>query len=98
MKSLTPTELRVLRNEIPIDRVIARLAIPAKPDLDGYLRFRCPLCAEFHTATHPRTNLARCFRCQVNFNTIDLVIAERNVSFLQATRFLLAIREGPQIT
>ena len=50
----------------------------------GYLRFLCPLCDDFHTATNPRTNLARCFRCQRNFNPIDLIMIVDRTSFLEA--------------
>jgi hypothetical protein len=40
----------------------------------GCFRFLCPLCNGFDTAVNPKTNLARCFRCEKNFNTIDLVM------------------------
>lgn len=75
--------LRELRNRIPIDGVIAALEIPAKRR-EGYLRFLCPLCEEFNTATNPRTNLARCFRCERNFNPIDLVMVAERCPFLEA--------------
>ena len=75
--------LRVLRNQVPIDDVVAALGIPAKRR-EGYLRFLCPLCEEFNTATNPRTNLARCFRCKRNFNPIDLVTAAEGRPFLEA--------------
>ena len=65
--------LRALRNDIPIDGLIRRRSDLPSKESEGFLRFLCPLCREFHTATDPRTNLARCFRCQKNFNTIDLV-------------------------
>ncbi len=80
-------ELRRLRNDVDIASLIGRLAIPSKVR-DGYLRFLCPLCSDFHTATNPRTNLARCFRCQRNFNPIDLTIVERGWRFLDAVRYL----------
>ncbi|MBN2490819.1 MAG: hypothetical protein JXQ29_08225 [Planctomycetes bacterium] len=54
----------------------------------GYLRFRCGQCHAFDTATHPQTNLARCFRCGQNFNSIDLVMAIRRVPFLDAAPYL----------
>ncbi len=54
----------------------------------GWLRFLCPCCGEFDTATNPWTNLARCFRCERNFNPIDLVMLERRASFLEAIRYL----------
>ena len=60
-------KLRRLRNQVSIDRVIEKLDLPSKLS-EGYLRFLCPLCREFNTATNPDTNLARCFRCKRNFN------------------------------
>jgi len=71
MKRFTQNELFELRNHIPISALIAdRLNIPSKIR-EGQFRFLCPLCGEFQTATNPTTNLARCFRCEKNFNTID---------------------------
>lgn len=81
--TIAAKRLRELRNQVPIDRVIDALAIPAKRR-EGYLRFLCPLCGEFNTATNPRTNLARCFRCERNFNPIDLVMVSERSTFLQA--------------
>ena len=88
--------LRALRNDIPIDDLIRRhLDLPWK-EREGYLRFLCPLCREFHTATNPKTNLARCFRCRVNFNPIELVMAVEHSSFVDAVRILLPLLEGRQ--
>ena len=87
MTRLSDQHLWSLRNEVPIDDVIRKLDLPAK-EVEGYFRFLCPSCSEFHTATHPRTNLARCFRCQQNYNPIDLVMIVRKASFLQAVRYL----------
>lgn len=86
--SLIPAErLRALRNDVPVLAVISQLAI-AKKMRGRRLAFRCPACGRFHTATQPRTNLARCFACERNFNPIDLVMAERGWSFLQAVTYL----------
>ena len=84
---ITDTELRRLRNEVDIARLIRHLGIPSKWR-EGYFRFLCPICNEFNTATNPRTNLARCFRCRENFNPIDLVMRVERLSFLQAVDFL----------
>jgi DNA primase (bacterial type) len=74
MKRFTQNELFELRNHIPINTLIEnRLKMPAKIS-EGHFRFLCPLCGEFQTATNPKTNLARCFRCEKNFNTIDMVM------------------------
>lgn len=87
--SLIPADrLRALRNDVPVHAVITDLQIPTKRR--GTRRtFRCPECRGFHTATHPRTNLARCFSCQRNFNPIEIVMAERGTSFLEAVDYLL---------
>ena len=83
--------LKELRNRIPINLLItSKLNIPAK-QVEGYLRFLCPLCHEFNTATNPKTNLSRCFSCRKNFNPIDIVIAYRKCSFIEAVRFLKSI-------
>ena len=84
----SPVLLRLLRNRIPINTLItSTLNMPFKRS-ENYLRFLCPLCGDFHTATNPSTNLARCFRCQKNFNPIDMVMILNGCSFLEAVRFL----------
>lgn len=80
--------LRSLRNRIPIDAVIVDvLRMDIRQD-KTLLRFRCPLCDRFHTATNPKTNLARCFDCEKNFNPIDLVIVVTQCSFVDAVERL----------
>ncbi len=80
--------LRMLRNQVPIDMVIIDLLnLEVQNDLK-ILRFRCPLCDGFHTATNHITNLARCFDCQENFNPIDLLIVVEKCSFLDAVEIL----------
>jgi hypothetical protein len=84
----TSHELHILRNDIAIDALIEKaLCIPSRI-ADGYFRFLCPLCKESNTAVNPETNLARCFRCKENFNTIDLVMTIRKLDFVQSVRFL----------
>jgi hypothetical protein len=79
--------LRMLRNKVKIDRVIDLLMLDTRQGKD-LLRFRCPLCHGFHTATNPQTNLARCFDCSRNFNPIDLVMAVTACSFVETVEFL----------
>ena len=87
-RCLSKPYLRRLRNDISIRELIADiLQIPWKIS-EGRFRFLCPLCREFHTATNPETNLARCFRCGQNFNPIDLTMIHRRCDFLQAIAFL----------
>lgn len=84
-------ELFELRNHIPIDTLIQKhLRLPSK-SRDGYFRFLCPLCNEFQTATNPKTNLARCFRCERNFNPIDMVIICKGVRFVEGVKYLKTI-------
>lgn len=78
-----------IRNEIPIDDLITRhLGITHKHS-DGVFRFLCPHCGDFHTATNPRTNLGRCFRCKQNFNAIDITMIAEDCDFLEAVNILL---------
>lgn len=92
-KRFSPQELYDLRNCIPVDALIAnQLNIPARVS-DGCFRFLCPLCNEFVTATNPQTNLARCFRCEKNFNTIDLVMICRQTGFVESVKYLKACLE-----
>jgi len=81
--------LRKLRNDIPIDRLIADILKQPNKISEGYFRFLCPVCSEFATAINPKTNLARCFSCQKNFNPIDMVIAVKTYSFVQAVDYLM---------
>ena len=81
-------ELRAIRNLIPVTKVIQEvLAIPNK-EQEGFLRFLCPCCNEFRTSVHPTENLGRCFLCARNFNTIELVMAERKMRFVDSVKFL----------
>ncbi len=88
MPRLSSQALYALRNHINIDRLITQVLQMPIQQRDGRVRFQCPLCARFHTATHPNTNLARCFECEKNFNTIELVMAVRNIPFLEAVALL----------
>jgi len=92
-KRYTKQTLRKLRNDIPIAILIASiLEIPHKT-AEGYFRFLCPLCGGFDTATNPKTNLARCFTCNRNFNTIDLTMIDKHQNFREAVEFLQGIRK-----
>jgi hypothetical protein len=81
-------QLFYIRNHIPIDRLMQKtLHIPCKTS-EGVFRFLCPLCNEFNTSIKPQTNLARCFRCEKNFNTIDMVMTVNNSTFVEAVDYL----------
>ena len=87
MGSYTDGFLRRLRNEVDIDLVINRLRLETRPS-KKIVRFRCQVCHGFHTATNPKTYLARCFDCRLNFNPIDLVMAVSACSFVETVEFL----------
>lgn len=87
-RALSQSYLRQLRNAIPIRDVIADVLDMAWKICEGRFRFLCPLCGEFHTATNPHTNLGRCFRCERNFNPIDMTMIHKRYDFLQAVAFL----------
>ena len=80
--------LRHLRNDISIDEVIVDLLNLEVRTHGEMLRFRCPICLNFHTATNHKTNLARCFDCKKNFNPIDMVITVGNCGFVEAVKIL----------
>ena len=87
-------ELYSLRNKIPVSILIEKvLGIPSRTT-EGVFRFLCPLCNEFNTAVNSRTNLARCFRCEKNFNTIDLVMLIKKTDFVNTIRFLKDYRKN----
>jgi DNA primase len=77
-----------LRNEIPLQQVIANhLNWPCK-HREGRFCFVCPRCGDSQTAVNPRTNLGRCFCCEENFNAIDFVMLATERDFVAAVEFL----------
>lgn len=80
--------LRMLRNGIPIAILISDLLELPNKVSEGYFRFLCPICSEFNTATNQKTNLARCFRCEKNFNPIDMVMEVKRIGFVDAVEYL----------
>lgn len=87
-KRYSKEKLHALRNNIPIAQLISDfLRLPCKVS-EGYFRFLCPQCSEFNTATNPKTNLARCFRCQKNFNPIDMVMIVKCCNFREAVELI----------
>ena len=82
-------QLSVLRNEIPIERVIVDfLSLQCRHD-GGKLRFACPQCQCLDTSILTPSNLARCFSCQRNFNTIEIVMAHLKISFVDSVKWLM---------
>ena len=87
-------QLYTLRNDIDVRMLIENtLRIPCRL-IEGYFRFLCPLCNTFDTAVNPKTNLARCFRCERNFNTIDMVMICRSMNFVKSVKYLKAYQEN----
>lgn len=86
--------LRKLRNDIPINNLIADiLKMPSKIS-EGQFRFLCPRCKEFQTATNLKTNLGRCFNCEINFNPIEIVMAEKHMGFVDSVEFLKSLKRS----
>lgn len=89
MSNFYPADfLRMIRNRIPIEKVIITMLDMEVRQNPKWLRFRCPRCHNFHTATNQSTNLARCFDCKKNFNPIDLVMAVGECNFVEAVEYL----------
>lgn len=95
-KRIASEKLYKLRNHVPVHRFMSEeLKIPVKYS-EGFHRFQCPLCKEMQTAVKLETNLGRCFRCSINFNPIDITMAIRNCSFLQAVEIVQSwLKEEP---
>ena len=92
MNPFTKQQLYQVRNEIDIDWLINE-QLNLERQFKSIWRFQCPVCQQFNTATQKKTNLARCFSCQKNFNTIDLVIYSKKVNFVPGVQFLLSLLE-----
>jgi len=87
----TREHLFALRNYTLIDRLIETMDIPSKTQ-EGCYRFQCPVCNGFNTGINPKTNLARCFSCQKNYNAIDLVMTVKELSFIDSVAYLEALK------
>jgi DNA primase len=88
VKKISSNELFELRNDIPVEILIQNiLQMPSKTS-EGVFRVLCPICNEFQTGINPNVNLMRCFRCERNFNAIDLVMAVKDCGFKDSVLFL----------
>lgn len=81
-------ELKFLRNRVPIDRVVETLLGTSIQGKGAKRRFACPLCGGFDTSFNAGHNLARCFSCRRNFNPIELVMHQLNISFVDSVKWL----------
>ncbi|MFO7884557.1 MAG: DNA primase, partial [Desulfobacteraceae bacterium] len=59
----------------------------------GQLNRYCPMCHRMNTGISRKTNLARCFDCKKNYNTIDLVKEIMGLGFLESAAYLEKIKE-----
>ena len=91
---ITRAYLYRLRNEVPFPGLFRKLNWPHKR-VSTQLRFVCPICNEHQTSVNPATNLARCFRCQRNWNPIDFTMTITNCDFLQAVTQLEDLLPNP---
>lgn len=92
-RCFSSSQLYTLRNDINVQVLIEEtLGIPSRM-AEGRFRFLCPLCNGFDTAVNPKTNLARCFQCGKNYNTIDLVMLTRQADFVHSVKFLQSVHQ-----
>lgn len=82
-------QLFFIRNHIPIRYVIESLLGIQSETIQGVFRFCCPLCAGYHTGIRSQKNLARCFDCGKNFNTIDIFMLVRRTDFVNSVTYLM---------
>jgi hypothetical protein len=80
---LTRAYLWRLRNEVPFQQLFRKLRWPHKR-VGTQLKFVCPNCSESQSDINPANNLARCFRCERNWNPIDFTITVTQCEFLEA--------------
>ena len=88
LKLFSDSELRHLRNDLAIERLMTALNVPLRRCKAGQVQFECPKCFGYHTGIHLRTNLARCFTCRQNFNAIEIAMQVLQLPFVQAVLFL----------
>ena len=76
-----------VRNEIAVTELIKELKIPHHKEGENLI-FNCPVCGQANTGVLVRKNLCRCFDCQRNFNTIDLVLLVTERKFKESIQYL----------
>ena len=93
-KYFSRSQLVALRNNIGVDTLIKEILNVPCASRQGRFSFLCPLCGQFNTSVNHNTNLARCFDCKKNFNTIDLVMLIRQCNFVDSVRFLKKLHDS----
>jgi len=83
-----------VRNKIPVCGLIENeLGVRCETE-SGIFRFECPLCGSFHTSVLENKNLARCFGCETNSDTIDIAMEVGKTGFRQSADFLTDLLES----
>lgn len=77
-----------VRNGIAVTELIKELKIPHHKEGENLI-FNCPVCGQANTGVLVRKNLCRCFDCQRNFNTIDLVLLVTERKFKESIQYLI---------
>ena len=97
MRCFSKEDLFAARNSVSMRDVIAAMSGLPNKDIEGTFRFLCPVCGEFQTGIHNKTNLARCFRCCRNYNAIELLMESRGISFVESVKLLLHCIKSKQV-
>ncbi len=87
--------LHQLRNDVDVAALIRDVLRLPYQICEGVFKFECPCCQGSDCATNSKTNLARCFHCQRNFNPIDLVMVVNQCAFVDAVEFLRQMLRDP---
>jgi hypothetical protein len=95
-RRFTSKELFILRNEIEIEGLIENHLLMSVERIHGRFRFACPICACFDTSINKEKNLAKCFKCNINFNTIDMVMRHMNLDFVPSVKLLKNYHENKE--
>jgi len=80
--------LKYLRNRIKLKDLALHLGIQVKVK-DNQCWFVCPQCLELKASFQKNQNLARCWKCNTRYNSIELVMAHFNINFRQAVIYLM---------
>ncbi len=84
-----------IRNEIALTELLPKILDHPCKYSEGFTRFLCPECLEFNSAINCKINLARCFACKKNFNSIDFVMKLKQLPFPKAVYFLQLYLPSP---
>ena len=80
--------LQYLRNQINLKSLAYQLGIQMKIK-GNQCWFVCPRCGKMKASFQKNQNLARCFKCNIRYNPIDLVMTRLNMNFKEAVMFLI---------